>query len=300
MSLVEFASGLAKRHLTEARAEALRGMYLKGRSRLAPVLRIVHGTFGVEDLRKHLEERIGRDFEILMVHSSVNGMRPMFTGSPLELVKMLIAFCGPDRTLAMPAFYFGEGGIGVFATFQRNPIFDLTRTPSQMGLATELFRRMPDVRQSRNPVYRVSALGPLAVSLTQGHENASSSAGIGSPFEFMAARDTCILGLGKPIQVLTQAHHTEELMREEFPVPSRQGPPLAMTLVERGTEIPFELRGRSVDGRFNIWRLRGIMSPGSLQEWTFHHVPMFSAKAGDVTRQLVLAAKRGVTLYETS
>jgi aminoglycoside 3-N-acetyltransferase len=299
MSLVEFASGIAKRHLSDKRVEALRSVYLQGRSRLAPVLRLVHGTFGVEDLRRHLDERVGRDFEILMVHSSVNSMRPMFTGSPLELVRMLAAYCGQDRTLAMPAFYFGEGGTGAYPSFQKNPRFDLTRTPSQMGLATELFRRMPGVRQSRHPIYRISALGPLAEALTRGHENATSPAGLGSPFEFMAAKDTLVLGLGKPIQVLTQAHHTEELMCDDFPVPSRVQPPLPMTLVERGQEFPFELRGRSISGRFDIWRLRQIMSPGSLQEWSFHHVPMFAARAGDVTRQLVLAAKRGVTLYET-
>lgn len=298
MSFVEFASGIAKRHLSDQRVEALRSAYLQGRGRLAPLLRFVHGTFGVEDLRRHLEERVGRNFEILMVHSSVNNMRPMFTGSPLEVVRMLAAYCGQDRTLAMPAFYFGEGGTGAYSSFQKNPRFDLTRTPSQMGLATELFRRMPGVRQSRHPIYRISALGPLAEALTQGHENATSPAGLGSPFEFMAAKDTLVLGLGKPIQVLTQAHHTEELMRDDFPVPSREQPALPMTLVERGHEIPFELRGRSISGRFDIWRLRQIMSPGSLQEWSFHHVPMFAARAGDVTRQLVLAAKRGVTLYE--
>ena len=299
MSLVEFASGIAKRHLSDERVEVLRSFYLQGRSRLAPLLRFVHGTFGVEDLRRHLDERVGRDFEVLMVHSSVNSMRPMFTGSPLELVRMLVAYCGQDRTLAMPAFYFGEGGTGAYPSFQKNPRFDLTRTPSQMGLATELFRRMPGVRQSRHPIYRISALGPLAEALTRGHENATSPAGRGSPFEFMAAKDTLVLGLGKPIQVLTQAHHTEELMCDDFPVPSRVQPPLPMTLVERGQEIPFELRGRSISGRFDIWRLRQIMSPGSLQEWSFHHVPMFAARAGDVTRQLVLAAQRGVTLYET-
>lgn len=299
MSLVEFASGIAKRHLSDERVHALRSAYLRGRSRLAPLLRFVHGSFGVEELRQHLEKSIGRDFEILMVHSSVNSMLPMFTGSPLELVRMLVDYCGQDRTLAMPAFYFGEGGTGAYPSFQKNPRFDLTRTPSQMGLATELFRRMPGVRQSRHPIYRISAMGPLAEALTRGHENATSPAGLGSPFEFMAAKDTLVLGLGKPIQVLTQAHHTEELMRDDFPVPSREQPPLPMTLVERGQEICFELRGRSISGRFDIWRLRKIMSRGSLQEWSFHHVPMFAARAGDVTRQLVLAAQRGVTLYET-
>ena len=34
-------------------------------------------------------------------------MLPMYVGRPLELLHQLMAFCGPDRTLAMPAFYFG-------------------------------------------------------------------------------------------------------------------------------------------------------------------------------------------------
>ena len=233
-----------------------------------------------------------------MVHSSVNGMKPMFTGNPLDLVRMLMAYCGPERTLAMPAFYFGEGDEGAYASFARNPRVDLQRTPSQMGLATELFRRMPGVRQSRHPAYRVAARGPLAEALTQGHEHATSAAGRGSPFDFMARHDTRIIGIGKPIQVLTQAHHTEELMGDDFPVPSRAGTPLPMTLVDRGQELPFELRGRSVDGRFDIWRLRRIMSRDSLQEWRFHHVPMFATRARDVTEQTVAAARRGVTLYE--
>lgn len=298
MSLVEFASGLAKRFLDEQRMEALRGAYLKGRGRMAPLMCRLYGTFDCNALREHLEERIGRDFEVLMVHSSVNHMKPMFTEGPLDLVRMLIDFCGPTRTLAMPAFYFGENNEGAYTTFKRNPRFDLRRTPSQMGLATEIFRRMPGVAWSRHPVYRISALGPRARELTQGHENASSPAGRGSPFETMARLDTCIIGLGKPIQVLTQAHHTEEVMGDEFPVPSRAGTPLPMTLIDRDGEIPFELRPRSVDGRFDIWKVRKLMAPGTLHEWEFHHVPMFATRAADVTNQLVAAARRGQTCYD--
>lgn len=297
MSLVELASSLAHRVLDEKRADALRSLYFKGRSRMAPLMCRLYGTFGCAELREHLEQRIGREFEVLMVHSSVNHMKPMFTDGPLELVRMLIDFCGPTRTLAMPAFYFGEGNEGAYASFVRNPRFDLRRTPSQMGLATELFRRMPGVRWSRHPVYRISALGPLAEELTRGHEHASSAAGKGSPFETMARRDTCILGLGKSIEVLTQAHHTEELMGEEFPLPSRVGTPLPMTLIDRDGEIPFELRARSVQGQFDIWRVRKLMSPQTLREWRFHRVPVFATRASEVTGQLVAAARRGQTLY---
>ncbi len=299
MSLLETISGLAVRHLSQDRIEILRNAYFSARTKLFPLMRTVFGTFDAAALRTHLEEQVGNDFEILMVHSSVNHMKPMYTDGPLELVRMLLAFCGPDRTLVMPAFYFGDPAIGgAYATFSQNPRFDLKRTPSQMGLATELFRRTPGVVQSRNPVYRVSALGPLAEALTHGHERALSPAGLGSPFDFMANHDTCIIGIGKPFQVLTQVHHAEEVMGADFPVPGEFGQGLSMTLIDGAEEIQFRLANRSLLWRFNIWKLRTIMDRDSLQEWTFHHVPMFATRAGAVTTALIDAAKGGVTLYD--
>ena len=299
MSPLEFVSGLALRHLKGGQVSALRDAYLTLRARLAPVLRLLHGTFDAGDLRHHLDQRIGPDFEILMVHSSINHMQPMYTGTALALVRMLVDFCGPQRTLVMPAFYFGDPAIGgVVDTFKRQPRFDLRRTPSQMGLATELFRRMPGVEVSRHPVYRMCALGPLAKALTAGHEHAASPAGLGTPFEFVGQHDTRIIGIGKPMQVITQAHHVEGAMGDAFPVPSVVHEPLPMTLVDRGQEIPFLLTRREFAGRFNIWGLRKLMAPQSLQEWAFHQVPMFATRARDVNDCLLAAARRGVTLYE--
>ncbi len=299
MNLLETVSGLAVRHLGQEQLLAWRARYLSLRAKLYPVMRLVYGTFDTAALRVHLEQRIGTDFEILMVHSSVNNMKPMYTDGPLELVRMLTSFCGPDKTLVMPAFYFGDPAIGgAYATFSQNPRFDLKRMPSQMGLATELFRRTPGVVQSRHPVYRVAALGPLAKPLTAGHEFCEYPSGIGSPFDFMAKHNTLIIGIGKPFQVLTQAHHAEAVMGDEFPVPRGSGESLAVTVIDGNEEIPASLSGRGLLWRFNIWKLRSIMDEQALREWSFHHVPLFSTRAGEVTAALIDAAKRGITLYE--
>jgi aminoglycoside 3-N-acetyltransferase len=300
VSLLETLSGLAVRYLSQDRINVLRNAYFSSRAKLYPLLNAVYGTFGAADLRAHLEERIGRDFDILMVHSSVNHMQPMYTDGPLELVRMLMAFCGPDKTLAMPAFYFGDPAVGgVVATFRQNSRFDLKRTPSQMGLATELFRRMPGVVQSRHPVYRVSALGPLAKAMAEGHERCEYPSGIGSPFDFMAKHKTLIIGIGKPFQVLTQVHHAEALMGDEFPVPRGTGERLEVTVVDGKEEVQATLSGRSsLLWRMNIWKLRSIMGKESLREWSYHHVPLFAVRADEVTTALIGAAKRGITLYE--
>lgn len=287
------------RYATDERLLAWRTRYFALRAKLSPLMRAVYGTFDAAALRDHLEKRIGKDFEILMVHSSMNYLRPTYAGSPLELVRMLVDFCGPDRTLAMPAFYFGDPASGgARSTFERQPRFDLRGTPSQMGLLTELFRRSKGVVQSRHPVYRVAALGPLAGELTRGHERAGSPSGRGTPFDFMANRGTQILGIGKRYDVLTQVHHAEDVMGEDFPVPGTRGESLRMTLIDGKEEIPFELTARSLTWRRNMWKLRTIMDRGTLQEWAFHHVPMFATRASDVTAALMRAAERGVTLYE--
>lgn len=299
MNALEAISGVVVRHLSQDRIEVLRSAYFSARTRLFPLIRALHGTFDAAALRAHLEQEVGLDFEILMVHSSVNHMAPMYTGGPLELVRMLMSFCGPDRTLAMPAFYFGNPAIGgADATFRQNPRFDLKRTPSQMGLATELFRRSEGVVQSRNPVYRVAALGPLAKPLTAGHEFCEHPSGLGSPFDVMARHNTLILGIGKSFQVLTQVHHAEAVMGEDFPVPRGSGKPLQITVIDGQDEIPVNLYGRGLLWRLNVWKLRSIMNENALREWSFHHVPLFSTRAADVTAALIDAAQRGVTLYE--
>jgi aminoglycoside 3-N-acetyltransferase len=277
----------------------LRTKYHAARSRLEPALRFIYGTFDTDCLRQHLEQRVGKDFEILMVHSSINHMKPMYTDGPLDLLRMLIDYVGPNRTLAMPAFYFGDPKYGsTRETLKNRPRFDIRRTPSQMGLLTEMFRRYEGVKPSRNPVYRVCALGPLAADLVKGHEFTESPSGPGSPFDFMANHDTLVVGIGKPYEVLTQIHHGEEVMGDEFPVPRGPGDPLPITLVDGPEEIPFVLRGRTLQWQLNMWKLRNIMNRDELKDWRFHHVPLFSARAKDVTDSIVTAARRGVTLYE--
>jgi len=298
MSLFESLSGIAVRRLSPARLSALRDRYLDIRHRLAPLMRVAYGTFDARALRMNLDQQVGTDFQVLMVHCSVNNLAPMYTDGPLDLLKMLIDFCGPQRTLVMPAFFFGDPKYsGVRETFTQLPRFDVRRTPSQMGLLSELFRRTKGVVCSRHPVYRVSALGPLAPELVRGHERAETPCGHGTPFDFMTTHDTLILGIGKPFEVLTHVHHAEDVLGEAFPVPATIGAPITMTLVDGIEEIPFTLRSRSLQWQRDMWRLREIMEPSSLREWKFHGVPLFATRAAKVTESIMECAKLGRTLY---
>jgi aminoglycoside N3'-acetyltransferase len=170
-----------------------------------------------------------------------------------------------------------------------------------MGIMTELFRRTKGVIQSRHPVYRVAAIGPLAKELTEGHEYASGPAGFGSPFEFMATHNTMVIGIGKSFHVMTQVHHVDELMEEDFPLPrtpKSQRSQMTVTVIDGDEKIPTILKDSGIEWRFNIAKLPKLLQPGDLKYWKFHNTPLFAARAKDVTESLVKAAKQGKTLYD--
>ena len=102
---------------------------------------------------------VNGNFEILMVHSVYDRLMPMYSGRYQDVIQELINLCGKDRTLVMPAFVLG-GKSGNPIEFYKTHDFDAKRTPSEMGLLTELFRRMPGSRRSLHPTHSITAFGP--------------------------------------------------------------------------------------------------------------------------------------------
>src|SRR2546428_309688 len=132
------------------------------RAKFSWLLKRWYGTYDTADLKAELQKYIPSDFAILMLHSSISNMQPMYQGTAKDLLEFLLRFVGPERTLAMPAFFFGTPELFDRAYYRQHPRFDVRRTPSQMGLVTELFRRRPDVVRSLHPAHSVCAFGPLA------------------------------------------------------------------------------------------------------------------------------------------
>ncbi|NND69298.1 MAG: hypothetical protein HKN19_17030, partial [Halioglobus sp.] len=132
----------------------------------------------------------------------------------------------------------------------------------------------------------------------QGQELAPGGMGPGTPFDYMARHNAQIIGIGKNFGVMTQVHHVESLLGEDWPAPQTEVPGLEVTVVEKDAETRMILGGTQQDWRFNIWKLRELMSADKLREWRFHNCPMFAARAGEVTDTLVEAAGRGFVLYD--
>ena len=223
----------------------------------------------------------------------------MFTDNPLDFVKMLAAFCQAHRTLAVPAFFFDDPKIACsYATLSRRLRFDLRRAPSPMGLTFERVRRKRGAAQSRHPMCRIAAPGPMARDLTSGHELTEYPNDIGSPFDFMGKQNTQIIGVRTTFQGLTKAHRSEGIMRKRSPLPNGSGTDLRITLVDGTQEDAAKLTGHRLLWEFNSWKLRKIMNHELQKEWNFHHIPLFAKRAVDVTSCLVGATHRNITLND--
>ncbi len=288
-----------RRILSQTRRNAIKRTVVRTRRRFAPVYRIRHGSFGAAELRDELARRIDPTVEVVMVHCSFNDLQPMYAGTVRDLLEALIELCAPRRTLAMPAFFFGGPAGDPVAYYQRRPVFDLRRTPSEMGLLSELFRRRRDVRRSLHPTASVCALGPLAEELVAGHHLAATTFGRGTPFGVMAERNTAVVGIGTEyFRCLSQVHAAEDLLGDRYPLDLR---PARLPIELRdahGATLTYELPIAVTSLRRRLERLEYLLGPDELVRWRFHGVPLFVASAGRVTEVLTDAALRGETIYD--
>jgi aminoglycoside N3'-acetyltransferase len=267
----------------------------------APLIRRVYGTFGPEDLYQDLVKRLPADFEVLMVHISMDSLYPMFTGTAFDVLSLLRRLVG-ERTLAMPAFVFGKESFDPIRRYRVDPVFDVRKTPSEMGLVTELFRRSRSVRRSLHPTHSLCASGPLAEIITAGHDTCGSTFGEGSPFARLDDYRTVILGVGTYyFRSMTHIRRIEPF----YEAGSGAG------LTPRADVTPVTLIDAKGDSHRHIFRtvpadalhfhtelLRGMLAPGELQEWRFHGAPFFSVEAAAVTRAIYDNARRGRMIYE--
>jgi aminoglycoside 3-N-acetyltransferase len=158
--------------------------------------------FGPEELLSFLVKLGLRNGDVVLTHISYDRFSA-FTGKPTDVIDCLQRVVGNQGTLLMPTIPF----TGLAVEYVREgKIFDVLRTPSQMGLVTEIFRRMPGVVRSVHPTHPVAAWGARAQEMISGHENCSTPCGRQSPYGRLLDCEGKILLLGTGIRALTFFH----------------------------------------------------------------------------------------------
>ena len=188
-------------------------------------------SFTADDLLRRLRRLGIEPGDTVLVHSSFDAFEG-FTGKPTDVIAALEEVIGPQGALLMPTLPFTGTAVEYV---KENPLFDVARTPSRMGLITELFRRSPGVIRSVHPTHSVAVWGAGAESIALGHHEAKTPCGKGTPFTRLLERQGKILLLGVDIGSVTFYHGVEEILEARLPT-------------SPFTKQIFHLKSRTYDG----------------------------------------------------
>jgi aminoglycoside 3-N-acetyltransferase len=91
------------------------------------------------------------------------------------------------------------------------------RSPSRMGLLTEVFRRGKDVRRSLSPTHPLLAWGDRAEMFLAGHNETDRSFGPGSPFQRLLELEGKVLCIDAVPETVTFTHFLEDRIQDQLP-----------------------------------------------------------------------------------
>jgi aminoglycoside 3-N-acetyltransferase len=272
----------------------LKGRLKQLRNRLQKRL---HG-FSRDDLVA-LYRRLGvQPGDRLLVHSSYDAFAG-FHGAPSDVIWSLQAAVGPDGVVAMPTIPFS--GLAIDHV-RSGRVFDTRRTPSRMGLITEIFRRSPGVVRSTHPTHAVAVWGHDADALVADHHLSATPCGRGSPYARLAEWDGKVLLLGAPIEAMTYFHTIEEELgagMPESPFTDERFTLQSLDAAGRTVETTTRLFNPALSRRRQVSRLRApLQARGAWAEGRAGTVTAILLRMGDVAATCRALAAEGRYCYD--
>jgi len=145
---------------------------------------------------------------VAMVHSSLSSMGYVEGGSE-TVIQGLLRALGPKGTLLMPSLSYEHVG-------PSQPVFDVRKTPSNVGTIPEFFRLRTGTRRSVNPTHSVCGVGARCDEALSEHWLDDTPVGSHSPFRRVRDMSGQIVFLGCGLTPNTSMHGVEELARPPY------------------------------------------------------------------------------------
>jgi aminoglycoside 3-N-acetyltransferase len=255
-------------------------------------------SFAPADLRHVLGSLGLAPGDSVLVHSSFDAFEG-FQGKPSDVLTVLQQMVGASGVLMMPTMTFSGTAVEYART---NPVVDLARAPSRMGLLTEMFRRSPGVVRSAHPTHPVAIWGADATTIAAGHHLAATPCGTGTPFDGLRQRQGKIVLLGAGIGVLTYYHLLEELLEPDLPLAPFTDEVFTMHCRTRdGLELETRCRlfEPAVSKRRNLHKMvPGLKKAGAWREARVGGLSVVVLAAADVEREVRSMSERGIYCYD--
>ena len=165
----------------------------------------------LEDLQKHLKSIGICSGDILIAHTSMDGLQSV-KAEALDIIDSLISLTGDNGTLVLPTF----------PKYKKNDTilkFDYQKFLAWTGVIPNLVMRERGAIRSHIPLNTVSAVGAASKEMFLGEDKAEYTYGEGTAWEYCMNHHAKVLFLGvEPFHCISEAHIAEDLLGKDFPV----------------------------------------------------------------------------------
>jgi aminoglycoside 3-N-acetyltransferase len=169
------------------------------------------------EFRTILAQRIGiKEGSVVFIHSSFDTLNLSF--SVYRLLEILLETVGANGTLLFPAWHFT---IRAEEYLNKGLVFDVKRSPSVLGLLSEIARRHPSAVRSIHPINSIVAIGKHAEEMINDHGKSIYPCDETSPYYKIIKYNGIIAGLGVDTNFLSFVHCPEDVIKQQFPVKTR-------------------------------------------------------------------------------
>ncbi len=244
--------------------------------------------------------RIGvRRGDTLMVHSS---WRPLngFDGSVAQFGGALREAVGPEGLVVMPSLTYHNLSSAQFLASGKP--MDVRRSPSAMGLLSEVFRRGKGVVRSLSPTHPLLAWGQDAAAFVADHEHTDRPFGPASPFARLLQRDAMILCVDAGFASITFTHFVEDHLSDTLPVPLYEPEPMTGVVIDADqTRLEVPTRVISTDAnrsRRENRLVEHLNKSGYLHRKRLGNTRLLWIRATDLLRGAEALAASGVHFFD--
>lgn len=169
--------------------------------------------------------------DAVMLHSAFEPHHG-FRGDIDSLIDVFVEAVGLNGHLLMVSLPYRSSSLAYLQSGRR---FDVRRTPSMMGMVSEMFRRRDGVQRSVHPTHPILVYGPQAERFIAAHPLCRHPCGPNTPFDELVRADGKVLFFNAAFNTLTFFHWLEHMVHEHLP----------FTLY---TDEPYEVAVTDADG----------------------------------------------------
>lgn len=235
----------------------------------------------------------------LMVHSSWQ-THSGFNGKPADLVDALKRTVGEAGLLVMTSMPYHNMSSAEWLA--KGKPMNIRRSPSMMGLISEVFRRTTGVHRSLSVTHPLLAWGQDAEAFLADHDKTDKPFGRTSPFAKLLERDAILLGYDAPFSTFTFTHFVEDQLADTLPVPLYEAETQQGTLIDYDG-IQYDQKVYVLSAEANRFRrehrlVTYLKTEGSLQESRIGNTQLVWIRAQALLTGATTLAKNGPHFFD--